>query len=140
MFIINEGEAEGKIIGGNLCTFNLLHGTKYMPDLEDAILFIEDDGMAEKAFMWEFDRNLQSLIMQKGFEKVKGIVIGREEKNSAMTKERWIKLIKGKKELNNIPVIAGADFGHTTPIFTFPIGGKAKLKAIDNKIELVIED
>lgn len=140
MFIINEGEAEGKIIGGNLCTFNLLHGTKYMPDLEDAILFIEDDGMAEKAFMWEFDRNLQSLIMQEGFEKVKGIVIGREEKNSAMTKERWIKLIKGKKELNNIPVIAGADFGHTTPIFTFPIGGKAKLKAIDNKIELVIED
>lgn len=140
MFIINEGQAEGKIIGGNLCTFNLLHGTKYMPDLEDSILFLEDDGMAEKAFLWEFDRNLQSLIMQKGFDKVNGIVIGREEKNSAMSKQRWIKLIKGKKELNNIPVIAGADFGHTTPIFTFPIGGKAKLKAVDNKIELIIED
>ena len=140
MFIINEGEAEGRIVGGNLCTFNLLHGTEYMPDLENAILFLEDDGMAEKAFLWEFDRNLQSLIMQKGFDKVKGIVIGREEKNSAMSKQRWIKLIKGKKELNNIPVIAGADFGHTTPIFTFPIGGNAKLKAIDNKIELIIKD
>lgn len=140
MFIINEGEAEGKIIGGNLCTFNLLHGTKYMPNLENSILFLEDDGMAEKAFLWEFDRNLQSLIMQKGFDKVKGIVIGREEKNSAMSKQRWIKLIKGKKELNNIPVIAGADFGHTTPICTFPIGGNAKLKAIDNKIELIIKD
>lgn len=140
MFIINEGVAEGKIVGGNLCTFNLLHGTEYMPNLENAILFLEDDGMADKAFLWEFDRNLQSLIMQKGFEKVKGIVIGREEKNSAMTKERWIKLIKGKKELDNIPVIAGADFGHTTPIFTFPIGGNAKLKAINNNIELTIED
>src|SRR5699024_2083738 len=40
MKIINEGEAEGKIIGGNLCTLNLLQGTEYMPDLEETILFI----------------------------------------------------------------------------------------------------
>lgn len=139
MFIINEGIAEGKIIGGNLCTLNLLHGTEYMPNLEDCILFLEDDGMAEKAFLWEFDRNLESLTMQKGFDKVKAIVIGREEKNSNMTRQRWIKLIKGKKKLENIPVIAGADFGHTTPIFTFPIGGKAILEAKDNKIKLIIE-
>jgi len=139
MYVINEGEAEGKIIGGNLCTLNLLHGTEYMPDLEDSILFLEDDGMAEKAFLWEFDRNLESLIMQKGFDKVKAIVIGREEKNSAMSKQRWIKLIKNKAKLKNIPVVAGLDFGHTTPIFTFPIGGKAKLKAINNNVELIIE-
>ena len=41
MKIINEGEAEGKIIGGNLCTLNLLQGTEYMPDLDNSILFIE---------------------------------------------------------------------------------------------------
>ena len=138
MFIINEGKAEGKIIGGNLCTFNLLQGTEYMPDLTDSILFIEDDGMADKMFYVEFDRNLQSLIHQKNFDKVKGIVIGRAEQNCEMTKEKWIKLIKGKTELNNIPVIAGADFGHTTPIFTFPIGGNAKLVAEDGNIELKI--
>lgn len=139
MFIINEGKAEGKIVGGNLCTLNLLHGTEFMPDLNDVILFLEDDGMADKAFMWEFDRNLQSLIMQKDFDKVKGIVIGRAEKNSQMDDRKWIKLIKNKPELNNIPVIAGADFGHTTPMFTFPIGGKVKLEAKEDKIELIIE-
>lgn len=138
MFIINEGEAEGKIVGGNLCTLNLLQGTEYMPDLADTILFIEDDGMADKMFFVEFDRNLQSLIHQKDFNKVRGIVIGRAEKNCQMTNEKWIKLIKGKAELNNIPVIAGADFGHTTPIFTFPIGGKAKLSAREGKINLMI--
>jgi len=138
MFIINEGEAHGTIVGGNLCTFNLLQGTEYMPDLTDRILFIEDDGMADKMFFVEFDRNLQSLIHQKNFDKVRGIVIGRAEKNCEMTKEKWIKLIKGKAELNNIPVIAGADFGHTTPIFTFPIGGKVKMVAKDGKISLVI--
>ena len=139
MFVINEGKAEGTIVGGNLCTLNLLHGTEYMPDLKDSILFLEDDGMADKAFMWEFDRNLQSLIMQKDFDKVKGIVLGRAEKNSQMDDRKWIKLIKSKPELNSIPVIAGADFGHTTPIFTFPIGGKVKLEAKQNKIELIIE-
>ena len=139
MFVINEGEAEGTIVGGNLCTLNLLHGTEFMPDLKDAILFLEDDGMADRAFMWEFDRNLQSLIMQKDFDKVKAIVIGRAEINSQMDDRKWIKLIKSKPELNNIPVIAGADFGHTTPIFTFPIGGKAKLEAKNNSIKLIIE-
>ena len=138
IFIINEGCAEGTIVGGNLCTFNLLQGTEYMPDLTDRILFIEDDGMADKMFYVEFDRNLQSLIHQKNFDKVRGIVIGRAEKNCEMTNEKWIKLIKGKSELNNIPVIAGADFGHTTPIFTFPIGGKAKLSAKDGNIEIKI--
>lgn len=139
MFIINEGEAEGTIVGGNLCTINLLHGTEFMPDLKDTILFLEDDGMADKGFMWEFDRNLQSLIMQKDFDKVKAVVIGRAESNTQMDNRKWIKLIKTKPELNNIPVIAGADFGHTTPIFTFPIGGKAKLVAKNDKIELTIE-
>ena len=139
MFVINEGKAEGTIVGGNLCTLNLLHGTEYMPDLKDSILFLEDDGMADKAFMWEFDRNLQSLIMQKDFDKVKGIVLGRAEKNCDMTKDKWIKIIKTKKELDNIPVIAGADFGHTTPIFTFPVGGYVKLDARNGEINLSIK-
>lgn len=139
MFIINEGSAEGTIIGGNLCTLNLIQGTEYMPNIEDAILFIEDDGGAGSNFLVEFDRNLISLIMQPGFEKVRGIVLGRAQKNCDMTNEKWATIIKSKPELENIPVIAGADFGHTTPIFTFPIGGNAKLNAKDGKIELKIK-
>lgn len=140
MFIINEGEAQGKIIGGNLCTLNLLQGTEFMPSLEeDTILFIEDDSMAGRLFEVNFDRDLVSLIMQKGFEHVKGIVIGRAEKDSEMTNEKWIKIIKTKKELENIPVIAGADFGHTTPLFTFPIGGYARFIARDGEIELFVK-
>ena len=48
-------------------------------------------------------------------------------------------MIKNKPELKNIPVIAGADFGHTTPIFTFPVGGHAKLEAKGNEIKLIIK-
>ena len=139
MFVINEGEAEGEIVGGNLCTLNLLQGTEYMPDVENKILFLEDDDMAGKIYLMEFDRNLQSLIHMPEFKTVKALVLGRSQKATDMTKEKWIKLIKNKQELANIPVIAGVDFGHSTPIITFPIGGNAKLKAKDNNIELYIK-
>ncbi len=36
-------------------------------------------------------------------------------------------MIDSKPELTHIPVIANANFGHTTPIFTFPIGGRVKM-------------
>ena len=136
MQIINKGEAEGKIIGGNLCTLNLLQGTEYMPDLDNSILFIEDDGETGKAFIKEFDRNLQSLLHCAKGKKIKGLVIGRAEEVSEMNYEKWKKIIENKSELKNIPIIINADIGHTTPIFTFPIGGNANIEANDKKIEI----
>lgn len=137
MYVINEGEAEGTIIGGNLCTLGLLRGTQYMPDFADSILFIEDDDYAGTPV--EFDRNLQALIHQPGFNKVRGIVIGRFQIVSKSSKEDLIHIIKTKRELNNIPVIANADFGHTDPKITFPIGGKAIINAINAPQIKIIE-
>lgn len=125
-WIINEGSAEGIIIGGNLSTFNQLQGTEFMPDLKDSILFIEDDSLVDSRI---FDRDLVSLIQQPGFENIRGIVIGRFQPESKVTKGLLERLIKTKMELNHIPVIANADFGHTKPLFTFPIGGKAILNS-----------
>lgn len=134
-WLINEGEAAGVILGGNLGTFNLLQGTEYFPNLENSILFLEDD---DESLPHAFDRYLQSLIHQPGFEQVKGIVIGRFQKASQMTQEKLIKIIKTKAELGNMPIIANVDFGHTDPKITFPIGGVAALKAGSNKIFLEI--
>ena len=129
-WVINEGEAEGTIIGANLCTFNLLQGTEYFPDLKDSILFLEDDSESKPH---SFDRDLQSLIHQPDFSEVKGIVIGRFQKGSQMTDELLTKIIKTKKELNNIPIIANVDFGHTDPKITFPIGGITKISTKDSE-------
>ncbi len=134
---INKGSAKGKIIGGNLCTLNLLQGTKYMPDLKDKIIFIED---TSSSFAEEFDRDLQSLIYQPNFHKVKGVLIGRFQLGSQITQEKLIKIIKTKKELNDIPVISGVDFGHTTPHITFPIGGDVEIVAEDNCSKIVISE
>lgn len=139
IFVINEGTAEGNIVGGNLCTLNLLQGTPFMPNIANKVLFLEDDDMAGKIYLMEFDRNLQSLINMPEFKTVRGLVLGRSQKNTAMNKEKWIKLIKNKPELANIPVIAGVDFGHSTPIITFPIGGYTKLEAKEENVKLTIK-
>ena len=139
MKIISKGEAEGRIVGGNLCTLNLLQGTEYMPDLEETILFIEDDGLVDKTFNKEFDRDLQSLLHSAKNKNIKAIVVGRAENNCEMNDKKWARIFKSKKELDNIPIITNANFGHTTPIFTFPIGGYAKVKA-NKEIKIEIKD
>ncbi len=136
--ILNEGDAEGTIYGANLCTFNLLQGTEFMPDIRDSIIFVEDDDMAGNNMGVEFDRNLQSLIHQPNFDKVKALIIGRFQKNTDMTLEKLRYIINTKKELENMPIIANVNFGHTNPIITFPIGGTARLSARENNIKFEI--
>ena len=130
---IHNGSAKGTIVGGNLCTFNLLLGTPYYPQLtKDTILMIEDDA---ESYPEAFDRNLQALCHQTDFKNVKGMVIGRFQKGSKMSREMLEFIINNKPELKDIPVLANVDYGHTTPIITIPFGGTATM---DNG-KLIIE-
>ncbi len=134
-WILQEGKADGTIIGGNLCTLNLLQGTEYMPSLNDSILFIEDDYESHER---AFDRNLQSLIHLPEFKGVRGLVIGRFQKATKMTRKFLEQIIATKRELRGLPVIANADFGHTHPMFTFPIGGTARIQAQKGNVRIEI--
>jgi len=86
----------------------------------------------------DFDRNFQSVINLPQFKSVRGIVIGRFQKASKMTIEKISKIIKTKKELDKLPVIADIDFGHTDPKITFPVGGEISLAVARGKIRLEI--
>lgn len=133
--IINEGYAEGVIIGGNLCTLNLLQGTEYMPSLKNSILFLEDDYEVHPGTV---DRDLQSLIHLDSFKEVKGLVFGRFQNQTNMTDALLNQIMKSKRELDHIPIISNVDFGHTTPLISYPIGGKAQLNVSNGKISLNI--
>lgn len=135
--VISKGEAEGRIIGGNLCTLSLLQGTEFMPNLKDSILFIEDDYETREVV---FDRMLQSLLQQPEAEGIKGVVIGRFEKASEISDSAIKRMIKTKKELEGIPVAANVDFGHTTPMITFPIGGKAEIVLTKDNVRIKITE
>ncbi len=121
---LQSGKAAGTLVGGNLGTFNLLLGTKFRPAFEkDTILFIED---TEGSDIADFTRNFQALILQPDFENVKGILIGRFQKNSKVSREQLEFMVKRfEKDLKGIPVTANLDFGHSTPLLTIPVGGQA---------------
>ncbi len=134
-WILSEGQAEGTLLGGNLCTLNLLQGTEFMPDLGGSIVFIEDDYESHPA---TFDRDLTSLIQQPGFDQVVGILIGRFQIQVEMNREKLAQIIASKRELQGIPIVANMDFGHTFPIMTLPVGGMATLDAQKGRVGLCV--
>lgn len=138
-YVIQEGVCEGNIVGGNLCTLNLLQGTPYMPDLNEKVLFIEDDNIMGDYFVYEFDRNLQSLLQVSGADSIKGIVFGRFDESCRLDKDVIKKIIKDKIP-SDIPVVFGVDFGHVFPMITFPIGGKVRVSANEKECVITISN
>lgn len=134
-YTIQEGTCEGSIIGGNLCTLNLLQGTPYMPEIKNKVLFLEDDNIMGPYFCYEFDRNLESLLQTEGAETIKGIVFGRFDESCGLTIETISDIVRDKVP-DNIPVIFGVDFGHVFPMITFPIGGSVRISADNDGAEI----
>jgi muramoyltetrapeptide carboxypeptidase len=125
-WVLAEGEAGGRIVGGNLCTLNLLQGTPFMPQLHGTVLFVEDDAESRPH---HFDRDLTSLLQQRDAAGISGLVIGRFQKASGMTRGLLDAIVRSKPALAGLPVVANVDFGHTDPLITLPIGGTVEVLA-----------
>ncbi len=125
-WVLADGEAEGTVVGGNLCTLNLLHGTEWMPELSKTVLFVEDDFESHPA---TFARDLMSLSHQPGFESIAGLVIGRFQRSSNMDRAALAGIVDGLGLPSRVPVVANVDIGHTDPMATIPIGGTARVSA-----------
>ena len=131
---IQEGQAEGKLIGGNLNLTHRLVAGKYKIDFTDKILFLEELGI-------ETDPSLASNFLyymkQNGiFDKIKGLWIGNYEHESGIKLE---KIISDVLELPNtkykFPIIKSNNFGHIETKTVIPIGTKAKIDT-DKKIKI----
>lgn len=134
--IIQPGQASGTLLGGNLCSLNLLNGTEYFPRIEgDIILCLEDDSY--DSIPATFERNLQSLIQQPYFRQVKAILFGRFQRESIATDDSLIAMVCCKKINLDIPIVSNLDFGHTDPKFSYKIGGWASVEAY-NECKLVL--
>jgi muramoyltetrapeptide carboxypeptidase len=118
------GEAAGRIVGGNLCTLNLLQGTAYMPSLDGALLMVEDDALVDAD---TFARDLTSLLQQPGAAGIQGVTIGRFQQASRVSRHLLEQIIAHSDRLAGLPVLGNVDFGHTSPLATFPVGGRASL-------------
>jgi len=126
-WILNEWNAKWRLIGWHLPCINSLQWTNYWGKHEkESIYFIEIDEEFDPVL---FDRWIQALIQQNSFENIKWLVIWRFQIKNNMTKKLLKKIIKSKKELNYIPIIANVDFGHTMPFITYPIWWEVEIVA-----------
>lgn len=128
--VINEGVAEGILVGGNLSLIYALMGTEYEIDLTDKILLIED--VDEETYA--IDRMLSSLTLSKGFKSLKGIICGyftNCEPSCDITVDEVLNhYFKGL----NIPVVSGFESGHNKPFINLPIGLKVKLDTYTSSV------
>lgn len=58
-WVLQECYGDGVLLGGNLCTLNLLQGTRWFPDLAGAVLIVEDDYESD---LHDVTRQMQSLL------------------------------------------------------------------------------
>lgn len=129
--IIKNGEAEGKLIGGNLSLIRGLVCGKYKVDFTDKILFIEELGYESDPAM--VSNNLYYMKQNGVFDKIKGLWIGNYEHESGIALEKIV--LDCLEEKYNFPIIKSNNFGHIEKKEVIPIGTKAKIK--NGKIKLI---
>ena len=133
--VINGGKSEGVLMPANLNTLNKIIGTPYMPNLDGAILFLEDDSDESASTI---QRMLQQLKQAGFLSKIKGLVFGRFQKNSSIANEDLVFILNNIFEHIDFPVLSNVDFGHTDPILSLPVGVQVKLDTDLLEIEIIL--
>ena len=70
--VFQAGQAEGRLICGNLCLLATLCGSDFLPDMHDTLLMIEDIGEEQ----YRIDRYLSQLELSGHLKTTNGILIG----------------------------------------------------------------
>lgn len=135
--VIREGNTSGKAIGTNLGSMMYLVGTKYLPDMQDKILFIESLRSSPN----ECQRRFAHLKQFGIFDKIKGIVIGYNydlQKDGDTYPQMEDILMEYTKEYD-FPIIKCNDFGHKITNCIIPIGCETVINCIDKQVNIVEE-
>jgi len=133
---LQAGVAEGRLYGGNLSLLQVLVGTRYFPDLDDAILFLEDVGED----LYRVDRMLAHLRMAGMLQKVKGVMVGRFTEMDRGGKDGALgfdEVLSTYLLPLNVPVAYGFPIGHIEDQWTLPLGVKARLDATIGELEIL---
>ena len=126
--MVNPGQAEGLLVGGNLMLIASSLGTPWEIDTKGRIIFIEEVG--ERTYC--VDRMLTQLRLAGKFDECAGVVFGDfadcpvEYPEFGLTLEEIIRDVVapcGK------PIFTGLRCGHCTPKLTLPFGVKCRMDA-----------
>ncbi|WP_342559866.1 S66 peptidase family protein [Psychrobacillus sp. FSL W7-1457] len=132
---INEGIAEGRLIGGNLNAMYGFWGSPYMPSIKDGDILMIEDTMKSASIV---EKNFNLLKVNGIFDRIGGIILGKHElfDDEATGKQPYEILLETVGDLN-IPILADFDCCHTHPMLTMPIGRQVKLDATNKEVTIM---
>ncbi|MEP6687793.1 MAG: LD-carboxypeptidase [Gemmatimonadales bacterium] len=125
---IQGGVAEGPLAGGNLTLLQCLIGTPYFPDLDGALLFLED----VNEDLYRIDRILAHLRMIGALARLAGVLVGRftglkrHMNDGALGVDEVLDHYLGPL---GVPVAHGVPIGHIDDQWTIPLGVRARFDA-----------
>lgn len=133
---VRGGVAEGRLAGGNLTLLQCLIGTPYFPDLEGAILFLED----VDEDLYRVDRILAHLRLIGALRRLAGVLIGRFTGLKRSTGDGALgfdEVLEHYFGPLGIPVAHGFPIGHIDAQWTLPVGIPARFDAGAGEVEIL---
>jgi muramoyltetrapeptide carboxypeptidase len=135
-YTIAGGTAEGLLIGGNISVLDSVIGTRFEPDFENRIAYLEEIG--EKTY--RVDKMIFHLLSGTNLKSAAGIVLGVFSECSINGEEPSLTLRVALDDLLKplgIPVSYGNSFGHIKRMATVPTGVRAAMDADRNNFRLL---
>jgi muramoyltetrapeptide carboxypeptidase len=133
---IHPGRAKGRLFGGNLSVLSAIVGSSYLPNMDGAILFLEDIGEN----IYRLDRMMTQLKLAGIFDKLAGFIFGQcpnctpDADYGSLTLEE---VIWNHIQPLKIPAWYGAAIGHIDTIMTLPIGIEVEIDATAGTIQML---
>ena len=134
--VLREGAAEGRLAGGNLALLAALVGTPWAPELEGAILVLEDVNEA----VYRVDRMLVQLRLSGLLDGVRGIAFGHctDCPEEARDGRRALDdVLRETADALDVPCVAGIPVGHIADQWTIPLGARAELDAAAGRLTVL---
>lgn len=125
---LRPGTAEGPLVGGNLTLLAAMLGTPWEPDLDGAILLVED--VDEEPY--RVDRMLTQLRLAGKLQRVAGILFGDSpscEPAPGRESLSLLEVLTDRLADLQVPILYGFPCGHTAYRATLPLGVRARLDA-----------
>jgi muramoyltetrapeptide carboxypeptidase len=131
LIALAPGRASGRLLGGCLVDFIYTIGTPWEVDLDGAIFFFEEVGIAPI----RLDRALLYLEQIGKLRGVRGIVVGEmagsewDEFTSSPRSKTLEEVLTGRLAHLEVPILYGLPLGHGATLATLPLGVEATVDA-----------
>lgn len=130
-----DGEAEGRLTGGNLSVIQSVIGSPSSLRPQDTILFLED----LDEYLYHIDRMMINLKRNGIFEKINGLIIGSfnaMNDNEVGFGKTAYEIIHDVVRQYDFPVYFGFPAGHEDDNYPLVLGEKVRMKVHNDRLNL----